>query len=98
MEILHGDEGMAVLFIDLVNGADVGMVERGGRAGFALEALQGAGIAGGVFGEKFEGDHAAESHVFSLIDDAHASSAQLLQDAIVRDDLVGHPRGTHLDR
>jgi hypothetical protein len=39
----HGDEGMAVLLADVVDGADVGMVERGGSFGFATEALERGG-------------------------------------------------------
>src|SRR5207244_1687717 len=33
-----GDEMLAVAFADFVNGDDVGMIERGGRARFLLEA------------------------------------------------------------
>ena len=48
VEKFHGDEGLAVLFADVVNGADVGMVERGGGLGFALETGEGLGIAGDI--------------------------------------------------
>ena len=37
---LHGDEGLAFVLVDLVNGADVGMIQGGGRARFTLEALE----------------------------------------------------------
>ena len=40
IEKFHGDEGAAVVFADVVDGADVGMVQRGGGAGFALEAFE----------------------------------------------------------
>src|SRR5262249_62331117 len=32
---LHGDEGLAILLVDVVTGADVGMVQRRGRLRFA---------------------------------------------------------------
>ncbi len=38
---LHGDEGFAVLFTDVVDGADVGMVQRGGGFGFPPKAFEG---------------------------------------------------------
>ena len=60
LEALHGDEGDVFVFADFVDGADVGMVEGGGGAGFAAEALQSDGILGERFGEKFEGHGAAE--------------------------------------
>ena len=37
----HGDEGLAALLVDIVDGADVGMIQRRGGPGLALEALEG---------------------------------------------------------
>ena len=36
---LHGDEGTAAFFGDLINGADVGMIQRGSRTRFAPETV-----------------------------------------------------------
>ena len=60
IEKFHGDEGCAVFFADVVDGADVGMIERGGGLGFALEAGEGLRIVGDVVGEELQGDEAAE--------------------------------------
>jgi hypothetical protein len=60
-EELDRDEGQAVLLVDLVNGADIGMVESGGGLSFALKAAEGLMIFGHVVGEEFEGNKAAES-------------------------------------
>src|ERR1700685_147548 len=49
-EIFHGDEGFAGVFADIVDRADVGMAERGGRFGFAAETLEGLAIAGEIIG------------------------------------------------
>jgi hypothetical protein len=38
--VLHGNKGLAVAFVDVVNGADVGMIERRGSLSFTLEAFQ----------------------------------------------------------
>ena len=43
--------GCAGLFADIVNGADVGVIERGGGLGFAAEAREGLGIFGDVIGK-----------------------------------------------
>ena len=40
-EQFHGDEHAAVGFVDFVDGADVGVIERGGGARFSLETLDG---------------------------------------------------------
>jgi len=39
VEKLHGDEKAASFFANVVNGADIGMVERGRRTRFAQEAV-----------------------------------------------------------
>ena len=41
---LHGDERLAILFVNLVNRANVGMVEGGGSLSLALEPSQSLGI------------------------------------------------------
>jgi hypothetical protein len=64
------------------------MVEGGGGAGFSLEALEGLRIFGDVVGEKFQGYEAAELGVFGFVDDAHATAAELFDDAVVRDGLT----------
>ncbi len=80
---LHGDEALALVFADFIDGADVGMVERRGGARLALEARQRLLVAGDIFGQELERHHAAELGVLGLVDHAHAPAAQLAQNAIV---------------
>jgi hypothetical protein len=89
-EELHGDEGMAILFSNVVNGADIGVVQ--GRCGlrFALKAGEGLGIAGNVIGQELEGYEAMQASVFGFVDNTHATAAQLFDDAVVRDGLTDH--------
>jgi len=49
---LHGDERLAVAFVDFVDCADVGMVEGGSCLGLTPETLQCLAISGHVFREK----------------------------------------------
>ncbi len=91
-EELHGDEALAVVLADFVDGADVGMVQRGGRARFAAETLQGLRVLGYIVGQEFQSDEAAEARVLGLVDDAHPAAAELLDDAVVRDGLADHVR------
>ena len=46
-------------FVDLVNGADVGVVESGGRASLALKAFQGLRVGGHFGGQELERDEAS---------------------------------------
>ena len=84
---LHGDEGLAVLLADVVNGADVGMIQGGCGLGFALETGEGLRVAGNFLGQKLEGDKTMKPGVFGFVDHAHAAAAQLLENAVVRNRL-----------
>jgi hypothetical protein len=77
---------------DFVNGADIGMVESGSGTGFATETFQRLWVLRYIVGEKFKRDKATERGVLGLVDDAHASAAEFLDDAVMRDDLVGQPK------
>jgi hypothetical protein len=86
-EELHGEEGLVLMLLDGVDGADAGMVQGAGGAGLALEALQGGGVAGQVGGQELEGHAAVQPNVLGLIHHAHATGTELAEDAVVRDGL-----------
>jgi hypothetical protein len=86
----HDDEGAAVVLLDVVDGTDVGMIESGGRASFALEALERLRILGHIVGKKFERDEAAEAGVLGFVHHTHAAATQLFLDTVVGDGLVDH--------
>ena len=93
VEELHGDEGLALFLADVVNRADVGMVESGRGLGFALKAGQSLRIVRDLFGEKFEGDETMEACVLRFINNTHPATAQLCDDVVMRDGLPNHWRG-----
>ncbi len=82
-EQLHGDEGLVSVLANLVDGADVGVVEGGGGAGFAQETFERLTVAGEVLGQELESDEAAELGVFGLVDHTHAAAAELFHDTVV---------------
>ena len=83
----HGDEHAPVLALaDLVDGADVRVVEDGGGLGLVDEALAGLGVVDELRGQELEGDGAAELEVVGLVDDAHAAAADLAEEAIFAGD------------
>ena len=90
VEIFHRDEGPAVLLVNLVDGADVWVIESRCRASLAAKALQRLMVFGDVVGEKFQRDKAAQLGVFSLVDHTHSTTAELLNDAVMRDGLADH--------
>jgi len=90
VEIFHGNEGAAIVLADFVNGADVGMIQRGRGSRFEAEAFERLRIVGDVFGEELKGYEAAEFRILGLINYAHAAAAQLLDCAVVGDGLANH--------
>ena len=90
LQVLHRDESLRVLLTNVVDRADVRVVQGRSRLRFPLEAGQGLGIAGDFIREKFECDETMQAGVFRLIDHAHAAATQLFEDAVVRDRLPDH--------
>ncbi len=90
VEKFHGNEGVAVLVVNLVDGADVGVIQRRSGLGFALEAGQGLRVFGDFIGQEFQGNKAMQLHVFGFIDHAHPAAAEFVDDAIVGDGLADH--------
>src|SRR5580693_4693055 len=93
---LHGDKGLSVLIVNLVDGAYIGMVQRRGSFGFPLKAAQGLRIIGHVIGQELEGDKTSELNILSLVHHAHSAAAELLNNAIVRDVLADHWRESYV--
>jgi len=48
------------MFLNFVNGADIGMVQSGSGAGFTAKTLEGLGVVRDIVGQKLEGDEAAQ--------------------------------------
>src|SRR5260370_22780093 len=92
LQEFHHDYWLALILRDLVNRADVGMVQCRGGASFALESFESKRISDHVRVEKFQCDMPAELEVFGLIHHAHTPAAELTRDAAVRNGLADHSR------
>ena len=90
LHVLHHHEFGVAFRNDVVNGDDVGVVQRGGGLRFLDEAAAALGIARAGAGENFDGDKPVEAGVLGLPDFAHASGAELFQELIVVDSFPDH--------
>ena len=88
----HDQKGAAVFLADVVDRADVGMVERRGGLGLAAEALERLTVLRQIFRQELQRDEAAEARVFGFVNHAHAAAAELLDDPIVGDGLIEQRR------
>ena len=78
VEELHDHEGSAIFLADVMDGADVGMIERRRRSRLTAEALQRLRDREPRFGEKLERDKTAQAGVLGLVHHTHAATAELL--------------------
>ena len=96
LQQFHGDEASSIGFINLVDRADVRMVQGGRGLGFPLEAAESLRVVGDFVGQKLQGDMATELQVFRLIHHTHAPTSDPAEDAVVGDRLThGLGRSSH---
>ena len=88
VQTLHGDERLPVLLANVVNRADVGVVQRRCSLRFALKACERLRVAGNILRQELKGDEAMQPRVLGFIHHTHPPAAQLLDDAVVRDGLA----------
>ena len=85
LQKFHGDKRLLLLFANVVNGADVGMIQRRGCLRFAPKTRQGLRIARQIGRKKLQGYEAVQPGIFGLVNHPHSSVAKLLDEVIVRD-------------
>jgi hypothetical protein len=84
------------MFTKVVNGADVGMIQRGRRARFAQKALRGEPVRRQLVWKEFDGYKAGKLQVLGAIDHAHPATIEFLENAVVREELPKkNIRGRH---
>ena len=80
----HGDKRLAVLLADVVDGANVRMVQGGCSLGLTFESCQRRGIKRNVFWKKLQRDKTAEAIVLRFVDHTHSPAANPFDNAVVR--------------
>jgi hypothetical protein len=89
LQQFHCDEGSTIGFVNLVERADVRVVQGGRCFRLTLEAAESLCVVGKFVGQKFQRDMATEFQVFRLLDHTHAA-ADPAKDAVMGNRL---PRG-----
>ena len=74
-QVLHHEVGGAVMLADVVQRADVRVVQPGDGLGLALEAGTAVGVGAELGRQDLDGDAAIEAGVAGLVDLAHAARA-----------------------
>jgi hypothetical protein len=98
-QVLHREKRLVSLILaDVVNRADVRMIDRGGRPGFAPESVQRTRVGSNVVGQKFQRYKPAKTRVLGTVNHTHASATDFLDDAVMRYGLAGHALGSRVRR
>jgi hypothetical protein len=98
VQILHGDERVAFVAANFIDGADIGVIERRCASCFPAKTFQSKRVLGCGLGQELEGDKSAEFVILGFVDYTHATAPEFLQDTVARDDLpargmgLGHTR------
>src|SRR5262249_155442 len=82
----------AFILVDVVDRADVGMVQSRGRARFTFESLESLCVASEFRRKKLQCDKATQTGILCFVDNTHSARAKLLNNAVLGD----HPAGLQL--
>ena len=89
LDVLHGDEATSVFFADLVNGADVRMIQLGCCSRFSHKSLSCLLICHQTFGQELDRDFAIELRVLGQINLAHPARTKWRADFIATEFCAG---------
>jgi hypothetical protein len=82
IQVFHNNEVNAVLLADIVESANVGMIQAGYNFGFPVETLAARGIVREVRRQNLDGDGAIKPRIARAIDFSHAPRAERRKDII----------------
>jgi hypothetical protein len=90
LQKLHRDEGLPLLIANVINCADVRMIQCGRRLSLALKTGECLRVAGKILGQELKRNKTMQPRVLSFINHAHPAATELLNDAVERDSLADH--------
>src|SRR3954447_17548999 len=92
-EELHHKKGPVDMAADLVNGADIWVIQSGGRPRLPTESLERIWVSSQIFGKELHCDETAEVQVLGLINHTHAAASNPAEDSVVAQNLAGQVIG-----
>ena len=93
LEQLHHDERLTAgvgILADLVDGADIGVIQRRGRARLAAQPLDCGRMITRLRRQHLDRHLPSERDVLGTEDEPHAAAAELIDDPVVREGAADH--------
>jgi hypothetical protein len=78
------------MFADIVNNADMRVIDARRAACFSPEPLKGGWIGRQMLRQKLQGNFPAQANIFRAVDNPHASAAKMLNNSIMRNSTAEH--------
>jgi len=83
IEEFHDDEGFAVRLSDVIDSANVGVVQGGSGLRFPFEAGERQRIFGDLVGQELESDAAMKAGIIGFVNNAHTATAESFNDTVM---------------
>jgi hypothetical protein len=83
LQQFHRNESSSICLVDLVDRADVWVVQGGRSLGLPLKTAEGLSVVGKLVGKELQGDVATELEVFRLVHHTHAPAPDPAEDAVM---------------
>src|SRR5436190_1747933 len=90
IEVFHHNERTAVVLTDIVDRANLRMIERRGRTRLDSKSFERLRILGTLLRQELHRNRTAEADILRFIDNTHASGAEMFKDFVVRNGLADH--------
>src|SRR5436305_6894699 len=78
------------MFTGLVNGANVGMIQRRRSTRLTAEPFERERVLRYALGKELERNETSERSIFGFVNYTHAAAAQLFDDTVMRDGFANH--------
>ena len=80
---LHDDEGAAIKLGDVVNCADVRVIQSGSSARLSLKTAERQWVMSDPIRQELERHEAVQAGILGFVNHTHSATAQLLDDAVM---------------
>jgi hypothetical protein len=87
---LHDDEMLATLFADVVNSANVWVIQRRRSLRLTPETFKCGSVVCRLGRQKLKRDESMEASILCLVNHSHPAATELLDDVVMRDGLSDH--------
>src|SRR5262249_17480268 len=91
VEIFHHDKRPSFVLADIVNGADLRMIQGRSSSRLDSKSLERLRIFSIPLRQNLHRHWPAQPDILALVDHAHAASAEMLENPVVRNRLTDHP-------